>query len=968
MASKKIQGITVEIGGNTTKLGKALENVEKKTWSLQGELKDVNKLLKLDPGNTELVAQKQAILTQAVEETTKKLDTMREAEEQVIAQFEKGDITEDVLRSFQREIERSELKLKDYNDALKDMAEESKDVETATEKLEKAISKQEDAVSDLSRKYSDVVLSQGKNSKEAKALKKEIDNLNDELGKNKKKLEEAKVETKDLADAQSEAGETSGKLASVVGGGLKAGVAGVATAVAGTATAFLASAESTREYRTEMAKLETAFTTAGFSTETATDTFKNFYAILGDEGQTTEAVNHLAELANNEKDLATWTDIATGVYAKFGDSLPIENLTEASNETAKTGQITGGLADALNWAGASEEEFQKKLDECSTEQERQALITETLNGLYKDASDTYKEVNGDVMDAQRAQAELNDAMAGVGAVAEPVMSTFKLMGAELINSALPGVEKLGEGFTDLVNGVDGAGDKVGSAISDLLTTLLNKIIEVAPMLIETGLSLVSNLIQGILSALPQLVTTAVNIVITLLSSLGTVLPQIVNKVVEVIPLIINALMEAIPLLLESAVSFLMAIVQAIPEIVTALATALPQIVTTIIETLIGLLPLVLESAVTLFMAIVDALPQIIEALGMALPQIVQTLYDLSPLILKAVWDLIVMLVKEIPLMLAKIIVAIWDIVVIINDVYVALLKNFFAFLVKIGSFLWEWLGSVLSKVGEWGANLWAKVVEFCSGLWGNVKSIFSVVGSWFKGIFSGAWSAVKAVFSGWLSFYVDLWSKVKGVFSGVGSWFKNIFSTAWTNVKSVFSGWTNFFGDLWTKIKDKFSKIGTSIANAISTSVKSGINGVIGSIERTINNAIGLINGAIDVINAIPGVGISKIDTLSFPRLAKGGIVTRPTLAEIGENGQEAIIPLENNTGWIEELAHKLNSYDVLQPTGGAEVITALERIYQKLDKLNNQIVLDTGVLVGETITQIDAGLGDIYSLRERRI
>ena len=334
MASKKIQGITVEIGGNTTKLGKALENVEKKTMSLQGELKDVNKLLKLDPGNTELLAQKQAILTQAVEETTKKLDTMREAEEQVIAQFERGEIGEDQLRSFQREIARTEGKLNEYNDALKDMAEESKDVESATEKLERAISQQEDAVGALSRKYSDVVLSQGKNSKEAKDLKKEIDNLNDELNENKKKLDEAKVGTSDLADAQNSAGDSAGKLASVVGGGLKAGVAGVATAVAGTATAFLASAESTREYRTEMAKLETAFTSVGFSNETATDTFKNFYAILGDEGQTTEAVSHLAELAQNEEDLATWTDIATGVYAKFGSSLPIENLTEASNETA----------------------------------------------------------------------------------------------------------------------------------------------------------------------------------------------------------------------------------------------------------------------------------------------------------------------------------------------------------------------------------------------------------------------------------------------------------------------------------------------------------------------------------------------------------------------------------------------------------------------------------------------------------
>ena len=81
--------------------------------------------------------------------------------------------------------------------------------------------------------------------------------------------------------------------------------------------------------------------------------------------------------------MSQWTDIAAGVWATFGDSLPIEGLTEASNETAKTGKLTGVLADALNWAGISEDDFQSSLDGCNSEQERAALITDTLNGLYK---------------------------------------------------------------------------------------------------------------------------------------------------------------------------------------------------------------------------------------------------------------------------------------------------------------------------------------------------------------------------------------------------------------------------------------------------------------------------------------------------------------------------------------------------------------------------------------------------------
>lgn len=126
--------------------------------------------------------------------------------------------------------------------------------------------------------------------------------------------------------------------------------------------------------------------------------------------------------------------------------MPIENLTEAANETAKTGAITGGLADALNWAGVSEDEFQASLDKCSTEQERQALITKTLNGLYSDAAEKYREVNGDIIDAQKATASLNSAMAELGAIAEPIVTKLKQLAAELLQQITPFVELIGNGL------------------------------------------------------------------------------------------------------------------------------------------------------------------------------------------------------------------------------------------------------------------------------------------------------------------------------------------------------------------------------------------------------------------------------------------------------------------------------------------------------------------------------------------
>ena len=199
----------------------------------------------------------------------------------------------------------------------------------------------------------------------------------------------------------------------------------VGAGVAGLVGSFLATAEATRELRTNMGKVDTAFSEAGFSAEQAEDTYTKFYGVLGDEGQATEAVSHLAKLATSQEDLSKWTDICTGVYATFGDSLPIEGLTEAANETAKTGELTGGLADALNWAGINEDKFQDKLDACNTEQERQALIQDTLTKAYGSASAKYKETNKDIIEGQEAQAKLSQAMADVGAQAEPLMTSIK---------------------------------------------------------------------------------------------------------------------------------------------------------------------------------------------------------------------------------------------------------------------------------------------------------------------------------------------------------------------------------------------------------------------------------------------------------------------------------------------------------------------------------------------------------------
>lgn len=207
-------------------------------------------------------------------------------------------------------------------------------------------------------------------------------------------------------------------------------------------TAWIAAIEGSREYRMEMGKLDTAFVTNGHSSEAATKTYRDLQAVLGETDVSVEAANHLAIMTDNEKDLQTWTDICTGVFATFGDSLPIEGLTEAANETAKVGEVTGPLADALNWAGISEDSFNEKLAACTTEQERQKLIMETLNGTYKKASDQYKETNKDILAANRANEKLTSAFAELGRVGEPILTAIKTKIADMVTAAVPHLENL----------------------------------------------------------------------------------------------------------------------------------------------------------------------------------------------------------------------------------------------------------------------------------------------------------------------------------------------------------------------------------------------------------------------------------------------------------------------------------------------------------------------------------------------
>lgn len=249
---------------------------------------------------------------------------------------------------------------------------------------------------------------------------------------------------------------------------------------------------------------------------------------------------------------------------------------------------------------------------------------------------------------------------------------------------------------------------------------------------------------------------------------------------------------------------------------------------------------------------------------------------------------------------------------IISEVYTTWIKPIIDWLIDtlvpvlaplfeaIGKTAMDIFGAIADAVSAL-QTVFTGIIEFLMGVFtgdwdrafGGLKTTFKgfsdFIGSIWSGIksaFNGAWSGIKAIFSPIGQWFSDRFNDIKNVFSGIGAWFGNIFGKAWTSIKNVFSGVSGFFSGLWEKIKGCFTSVGTKIGSAVSGAFKSTVNSVFSTIEGIVNKFIKTINGAIGIINKIPGVSIGKLSTVSLPRLAKGGYVkaNTPQLAMIGDN------------------------------------------------------------------------------------
>lgn len=463
-------------------------------------------------------------------------------------------------------------------DGLGGLDDAARQASDAASRLSNTMDSQRDALRAAQRQYAAYVLSGEESSQAAQELANSIRELSSDLNRNESRMREAQEAaqrlTREMDDADgsfdrarsglddvsdsasdTEGGFTvmKGAIANVVGNGITALIGKCAEA----ASSLYGLAEETREFRQDMATLETAYAKAGFSAETAGDTWKDLYAIFGEDDRAVEAANNIARMADNQQELDKWTKITTGIWGTYQDALPVESLAEAAAETAKVGTVTGTFADALNWNSeaatmfadymsedvtTAEDAFNVALSECTSEAQRQALITDTLIALYGDAATKYEETAGSIMDANKATAEYSLKTAELGERIEPVTTAFQ----NGFNGILGKVLELTSGgdITGFVEKINGAFEWFGNTIFPLVQNVIPLLsqafeqvkIRILPLKVllqsmaKAVLPLISTVLSGLWPILLTLVDTLTPVIFAVRTIIGSLVPPLIGLV------------------------------------------------------------------------------------------------------------------------------------------------------------------------------------------------------------------------------------------------------------------------------------------------------------------------------------------------------------------------------------------------------------------------------------------------------
>lgn len=570
--------------------------------------------------------------------------------------------------------------------------------------LTEQLSLQEKRIAEIQKALDHARANYDENSNEVQRWQQAMNNAVAELNKTRSQLSKVQSEmdgtedsTKDLTDALNDVGGASEKASSgissmtvAMGNLISSGIQAAASAVADLVSSLWNLDESTEEYRRAQGRLNTAFEAAGYGADTAQQAYKAFYGILGDTDTATEASQLLAQLAESEEDVATWTEIAAGVSGTFGDSLPIEGLIEAANETAKVGEVTGTLADALNWVGISEDEFNAKLAAAGSESERNRLIMETLSNQYDQAAQAFYRNNEALVASRNAQAQMDAVTAKLG-------NTIANVKNQLTANLLPALSGLADAFNGILTGAPGATEAFSQAIQGLISA----VVDMLPQFLDTGLQIISSVVNGIVQALPELAQAGVEIIGQIVATITENLPQVLDVGLQLLDQLTSGIESGLP----------------------DMVSRIPQIITEFLDYLTGELPTILDKGVEILNNLVNGIIETIPEMVAALPQIITAftkfVADNLPKIIAAGIDILLNLISGILSAIPDLVAALPQIMDAISEG----IRNLMGGIVDVGKEIVRGIWDGISAMASW---IKSKVTDFFSGIVDGVKDLLGI--------------------------------------------------------------------------------------------------------------------------------------------------------------------------------------------------------------------------------------------------
>ena len=878
--ANNIKGITIEIGGDTTKLDKALQGTNKEIKSTQSELREVERLLKMDPGNTEAMKQKQELLTKAVGETKDKLDLLKDAEKQVEEQFKNGEASEEQYRAIKREVEATEAQLKNLEKAAADsnvtltkvgeafgnVGDKLTTVGTKLTTVSAGIvgmgTASVAAAMDLDSGYDTIITKTGASGEALEGLQETANNV---YGSMAVDMDDVGIA---IGEVNTRFGATGNELETLSTQFLQFAQikdTDLNTAIDSVDSIMLKFGVDSSQTANVLGLLTKAGQDSGISMETLESSLQTNGAALQELGfDLTESVNLLAQMEASGVDTSTAmaglkkavaNATKEGLSADEALTQTIDSIKNASSETEALQIATElfGNKGAAEMASAIRD-GRLSVDDLSASLSDYGDVVETT---FNETKDPWDEATVAANNLKLAAADLGTSL----------LTTLQPM----ITSVVQKVKEFTEWFKNLNESQKQTIIKVAAVVAAIgpMLVIIGKIC--------TGISSIINVVkmaQPVMAALNAVL--AANPIILIVAAIAALIAAFVllyNKC-EWFRNGVNAIWEAIK------TAFLTAF-NAIKDFFTV---TLPNAFNSIIDFVKNNWQALLLFIVNPFAGAFALLYNNCDAFRAFIDNFVQKIKEFF----QGLWDGLVAIFQG---------VGQW-----FTDRFTEAWNGIVAVFSAIGTWFgarWTDITMALASVAEWFrttfTNAWNNIVAVFSAIgtwfgarWTDITMAMASVAEWFRTTFQNAWTNLTSIFAAIGSWFGARWTEIKTALSSVPEWFKTQFDNAWTNIKNAFANVTSFFSELWEKIKGCFVNVGTAIGSAVGDAFKTAINSCLATIEGIVNKFIGMINGVIDIINEIPGVSLGKIGELSLPRLAKGGVLREGT-AMVAEAGPELI-------------------------------------------------------------------------------